>query len=302
MSLSKKKSGAVTEFVHRYKRVLQYWMFDDKTYIKNKFRKVFGYDIDFENPKTLNEKLQCLKLDMSGQIYADITDKIKVRDYIRRVVGDKYLIPLYAVYDSPADIEMSQLPDEPFIVKTNHDCTGGFIVRNKSEVSIDDVRRFCVSNLANNHYYISREVQYKNIERRILVEKLLEDTSGNIPSDFKVNCLNGRAQFIYCSLDREGRDYRKIYDTSWRSMDMKWGGREALAKKFNGPGVPPPAHLAEMIEVSEKISAEFPYLRVDFYDIGDKLYIGELTLCHGAGFDLIEPFEYDRLFGAMLKI
>jgi len=34
----------------------------DETYIKNKFKKKLGYELNLDNPRTFNEKIQWLKL------------------------------------------------------------------------------------------------------------------------------------------------------------------------------------------------------------------------------------------------
>ncbi|ENA3631385.1 hypothetical protein ABGK05_004780, partial [Escherichia coli] len=274
----------------------------DELYIKRKFKKIFGYALDINNPKTMNEKMQWMKLHMHPQEYNIFADKLLVRKYVEEKIGKNILIPIFAVYESEAELNIDSLPDEPFIIKTNHDSSGGIIVRNKSELNIKDAKSFCRFNLNNNHYYISREKHYKHLDRKIIIEKLLLTKSGKIPNDYKINCINGRAEFIYCSIDREGKNYRKIYDRSWCEMDFKWGNKDEFEHKFTGPNIEKPDNLDKMIEYAEILSMGFPYLRIDLYNVDGEIYLGEITIYHGGGFDVIEPKEYDLFFGNKIHL
>lgn len=51
-----------------------------------------------------------------------------------------------------------------------------------------------------------------------------------------------------------------------------------------------------------EIAKLFPYVRVDFYDVDGKLYFGEITLCHGGGFDRFEPQRVDFELGKKINI
>ena len=57
-----------------------------------------------------------------------------------------------------------------------------------------------------------------------------------------------------------------------------------------------------MIEFAKKLSAPFPFVRVDFYDLHDKLYVGEMTFKSGGGFSKFEPVDWDYRFGEMLDL
>jgi len=57
-----------------------------------------------------------------------------------------------------------------------------------------------------------------------------------------------------------------------------------------------------MKEFGNLIARLYKYVRVDFYDVDGKLYFGEITQCHGGGFDQMLPFEYDLKFGEKLML
>ena len=53
-----------------------------------------------------------------------------------------------------------------------------------------------------------------------------------------------------------------------------------------------------MIELAEILGADFPAVRVDFYEVNGKLYFGEITFFDGSGFDKIEPMSMDYELGS----
>ena len=133
---------------------------------------------------------------------------------------------------------------------------------------------------------------------------MLQTKENKIPNDYKLTYFNGKLQFIYCSIDREGINKRNIYSPDWKPMPFSWVD-VASGKKLDsikGPEIPPPPTLKKMIEFGNKISKNFKYVRVDYYDVDGKLYFGEITLCHGAGFDVIYPKNYDLELGNKLII
>jgi hypothetical protein len=50
------------------------------------------------------------------------------------------------------------------------------------------------------------------------------------------------------------------------------------------------------------LSKNIPHLRVDFYQINNKIYFGELTFFHEAGFGLFSPNEWDKILGDWIKL
>lgn len=110
---------------------------DDEKYLKKKFKVIMGKDLDLENPKTFNEKLQWLKLYNRKDEYTIMVDKVAVRDYISKKLGEEYLIPCLGVWDNPNDIDFDKLPDQ-FVLKCNHNSGIGMcICKDKSKLDIE---------------------------------------------------------------------------------------------------------------------------------------------------------------------
>ncbi len=113
----------------------------EKIFIKRTFKKSFGYNLNLENPKTFSEKIQWLKLNDRKPLHTLCADKYAVREYIKEKIGEQYLIPLVYHTDNPSDIIPDNLPDYPFIIKTNHGCGEHIIVKDKSEINYKSVQK-----------------------------------------------------------------------------------------------------------------------------------------------------------------
>lgn len=263
-----------------------------------KFKRTFGREIDLEHPRTLNEKIQWLKLYDHSPFYTTLADKLAVREYWKRF-GEDGLIPLLYKSEDWHLITMDILPDFPCIVKCNTGCGSYQIIRDKSSVDMKELRNKCRLWMVGNYYSRSQEWQYKNVRPCILIERLLLDKNGRIPNDYKLHFINGELQFIYCSIDREGMNYRNIYTPDWQIMDMEWVEKKDHGKPVGDP-IPEPKTFPEMVRIGSEVAKGMRYVRVDFYDVDGKLYYGEITLHHGSGYDTFEPPEWDMFYGEKL--
>ena len=269
---------------------------------KRKFRQTFGRPIDLKNPKTLNEKIQWLKLNERKEYHTRCADKLAVRE-IWKQYGKEGLIPLLYQTDDWRKMSREKLPDIPCVIKCNTGSGCYKIVRDKKKLNDKKLQKECRRWLVLGKYFYAwtQEWQYKNVKPCILVEQLLLDHSEHIPNDYKLHYINGELQFVYCSIDREGQNYRSIYSPKWERIDMEWVNKRKH-KGFGGKDIPCPETFPRMQEIGQKIAQDFKYVRVDFYDVDGKLYYGEITLHHGSGYDTFEPEWYDTYYGSKLKL
>lgn len=292
----------IVKLYEYYKRIF----FTDKSFLEYKFRKFHGYPLNLSKPTSFNEKLQWLKLFDRRPINTILADKYLVRAFIQNEFGEQYLIPIVQIARSSKEITSENLPDYPIIIKGTHNCGANLIVRDKSKLDWKKAKVDFRWWLAFNFFYSSREFQYKNMIPGLIVEKLLLKADGKIPNDYKVNCFNGKVEFIYVSIDREGQNCRKIYNINWEEiefailqMDKVKKGQPLIDKHCQ---VEKPETLPLMIEFAEKIGKQYPYIRVDFYDVDGKLYFGEITHHHGGGFYQFYPREYDAYYGEKMDL
>lgn len=270
----------------------------DKEFLLRVYPLIMDKPFNLENPHTFNEKLQWLKLYDHRPEYTMMVDKYKVRQYIADNFGREYLIPLLGVWDSPDEIDFSMLPEQ-FVLKCNHNSgLGMYICKDKSKLNINKVRKELKKGLKENYYLKCREWPYKEVERKIICEQYMTDQNCNDIIDYKIHNFNGKPQFVLVCSKRFSKEglHEDFYTPDWSRMNVK---------RHNIPttlGIAKPHNLDMMLEMSQRISHNYPFIRTDFYEINGKLYFGEITLYPASGWSKFDPEEYDMIFGNMLTL
>jgi hypothetical protein len=267
----------------------------DKLFLKRLYRKRLDKTLDLKHPKTFNEKLQWLKLYDRKALYTTIADKYAVRHYISEKIGAQYLIPLLYQTEDVNEISAENLPDAPFIIKTNHDSSGGIIIQDTSDTDWKMIRKRLKKLLAKNYYYHAREWQYKHIKPRVIVEKLLTDRNGKTPYEYKLHCFHGKVEYIQVFIDKKIQS--NIYNTKWELQPSFW----TTEKPNIDFELHPPSTLKEMIRIAEILASGFFYLRVDLYNVEERIYFGELTLHDGAGLEVFNE-GIDEKLGSLIHL
>lgn len=279
-------------------------LISDKKAIEIKFKRAFGYKPDLRHPKTLNEKIQWLKLNDRTNLHTMCADKFKVREWVKKKIGDNYLIPLIFETKDVSNLKADNMPDFPVIIKTNHDSSGGIIVKNKNDINWGKIQKHFKNLLKKNYYTKSNEWQYKNIEKRIVVEKLLIDKNGKTPYDYKVHCFNEKAITIQVDIDRSGNHKRNWYSPKWIREPFYWSSLKSNGKRTDPADfeIEKPKCLAKLLELSQILSIGFLYVRIDWYIVNSKIYFGEISFHHDGGLHPILPKEWDLKLGQALKL
>lgn len=297
--------GSVGYFIYRVLNYL-YDSFErrggDVATTKRKYRKLYGIELDLQNPRTLNEKILWLKLYDRRPIHTICADKFTVRSFIKERFGEDLLIPLLYETTDWRTISEGTIPSIPCVVKASHSQGDMLIIRDKSAVDVKRLRYDCRIWLCRNLWRETQEWQYKGCQPRIIIEKLLVDSNGRIPNDYKLHFFNGQLEFVYCSVGRETVNKRNIYDSEWRPLFFSWVEPEKDAASIRGEEIDPPASFERMKAIGAEIAKSFDYVRVDFYDVEGHLYFGEITFHHGSGFDIIKPEKYDKYYGEKLVL
>ncbi|MCI8972006.1 MAG: glycosyl transferase [Lachnospiraceae bacterium] len=268
----------------------------DELYLKLVYRIRTGGKLNLKNPQTFNEKLQWLKLHKRNDLYSIMVDKYRVRKYVADKIGKEYLIPLLGVYNNADDIDTKELPKE-FVIKCTHD-SGSVVLCKEGQGLTLEIRKKMNRALKRKYYYASREYPYKNVKPRIIVEQMMYNHDKDGLVDYKIHCFHGKARLILVCLDRDSSDGVKkvFYDEAWNKLDLK------RPNTSNECHVERPKKLNEMIALAEELSKDIPFVRVDFYEINEKLYFGEMTFFPGGGMTPFEPREYDALLGSLINL
>ena len=226
-----------------------------------------------------------------------MVDKYVVKEYISNVLGSDYVIPLLGVWDKAADIEWDKLPNQ-FVIKATH-CGGGgavFICKDKNSFDKEKVsKRLQVLLDKIDMYGRNGEWAYKGIPHRIIAEKYMEDTNGQL-NDYKILCFNGDPQIVIVDADRYIKHKRNFYDRQWNIIPI-----ESDCEPI-GESVMKPDNLEDMLEIARKLSKDIPFVRVDLYNVKGAIYFGELTFYPWGGFISFKPDKYNDELGALIQL
>ena len=264
------------------------------------YRIKFGKPLDLKNPKTLNDKILWLKFNTykNNPVIKQCADKYAVREYIEKLGEGELLNELIGCYEKVDDIPWSMLPDR-FALKLNTGCACNIICTDKRDLDIEETKRILRKWLKANYWLEYSEMQYKGVKKRILIEKFLGDDEGNLPLDYKFYCFNGESKYVMVCTDREIGKTAKFY-----YFDKKWNMMPYTQDALDNPHtvIPKPEMIDEAFECAERLSKGFPFVRVDLYIVGKKIYFGELTFTPSAGMDEERLKTTDLILGEMLKL
>lgn len=234
---------------------------------------------NFKNPKTFSEKI-FYRMINPRPIFSLMADKYAVREYIRSAVGEEYLVPLIFHGPELTDVEFNKLPKR-FVMKANHSAGDVLLVTDKDKYDCASLNKISRQWLERDFSIRAREKHYASINRKIIIEEMLGD-GVNPPDDYKVNIFRspeGEEPFVFIQhmWGRGGDLSQVLYDKNWNVLPFQ--------RMSELPDVKPPApgNITEMLDVATALLNNLSYLRVDFYSIDGKLYVGELTITPGAG-------------------
>ena len=270
----------------------------DKIMLSLQYYIKMGKKCNFRKPNTWTEKLQLYKMYYRNPLLGTCVDKYEVRGYVEQKGLANNLVKLYGVYSNAKDIDFDTLPDS-FILKTT-DGGGGnnvIIVNDKTALDTDSLRRKLNSWINIKDINAGREWAYTQIKKsQIIAEELL--INDNCPEagieDFKILCFHGEPKYIIIDKDRYIDHKRNFYDIDWNRVDVTTDHAQ-----FDTP-YPKPENLTTMLEIAKIMSKDFPFVRVDLYNVNGDIYFGELTFYPWSGYVAFTPKEFDEHLGSLL--
>ena len=286
------------EYLTYQAKVIRTKFVSDQSYLTKRFIEKLGYQPNFNQPKSFNEKVTARMIFERNPLHTKLADKFAVRELISDKIGDSYFVPLLGVYKKFEEIDFDQLP-EKFVLKCNHDSGSAIVCHDKSQFDIQKAQTKINHHLKMNMYFRKREWHYKDICPLILVEQFV-DLCSDMESQLRlttcrVHCFEGEPVYIEVDVqDAEGVEYSNIYDQSWVLQPFK------VDLKENAPMCPkPPKTLAKMMELSKQLCFKYGYTRIDFLLTHDDIFFSEITLTPNAGRMVITPIEWDLKLGAL---
>ncbi len=267
------------------------------TYVKLQYKYITHHKLNLKDPKRYTEKLQHLRLYEypNNDLVSKCASRVGVREYIKELGLDEYLIPCLGIYDNFDDINFAELPNQ-FVMKCSHACAFNMIVKDKSTLNINEARKKFNKWLKTNYGKKTIELHYAKIKPQIIIEKYIGGLE--LPLEYKIHVFNGKAKNLYVVSGR-GKDIRyNNYYIDWTPFD---GSQFNGWKKTDYP-LNKPENFDEMIKLAETLAKPFPFVRVDLYNIDGKIYFGEMTFTPAKGTLILDDDSADFEMGEWLKI
>ena len=266
--------------------------------LKETFKKRVGYDLDLENPKSFNEKIMWFKLYYQDPLMTKCCDKFAVKEYVDKTIGPGHVVPTIAAWDNPDEIDFDALPEQ-FVLKVNWSSGYNIIVKDKAKLDQEKTKRQLKRWMSpdRNSYFQFFNWGYKHMKPVVYAEEYIEQVDGQV-YDYKFHVFNGKTEVVLIATDRDKGIQLSFdfFDREFNHLPFTRGGVNAdiLPEK--------PKHYDEMLELAEKLAKPFPFVRVDFYEIGDRVLLGEMTFYPGGGLLAFDPVEWDYRLGDMFAL
>lgn len=268
-------------------------------------------------PRTFRQKVRYKLLRDHRQLVVTFADKAAVRDHVAATIGEGYLPEVYAVLDDAAGLATLELPDA-YVVKPTHGSGAAVVVSASapadarlpeddgswtySHVRADAADRSRLVTLGagwQRQLYgqgPNREWVYGMVPRRVIVEELLEAPGGGIPDDVKLFVFHGRCHWIQVDSGRFGRRTQDFFTPDWRHLPLSGG------PPWADPEPSAPERLQEMVQLAERLGDGTDFVRVDLYDLGDRIVFGELTSFPAGGDSPFHPESFNARFGRVWTV
>ena len=266
-----------------------------------------GYSFDIRKPELFTEKIQWYKFFYERDDFAQIVDKVLFKQYVVDKLGPGYTIPMYGAYKDIQSLEKAwneNLPD-CFVLKANLQSEGKNIkiVKNKNNIDFSLIRNELESWLkVENTLMNSCDRNFYTSTPMILAEEYVSNFENQL-YDYKFFCFDGQPFCMYVATEHFDRANTNasiypimFYDLNWNKIDVLYGNHP------NNADVPKPAHFEEMIRIAKQLSFGFPFVRVDYFDTDEKLFLAEMTFNPGGGFSPYKPVSFNKLLGNKFKL
>jgi hypothetical protein len=231
---------------------------------------------DLDRAPRFTEMVQRRKLYDRDPRQTELMDKVAAKALAGRVLGAGWMVP--------TAWQGTRLPRQapfafPAIIKARHGCNQyRALRRTPTAAQWGGLRALGDRWMRQPYGFWLDEWAYRDTQRGLLAEPLLDAGTGRLPVDYKIYVFGGRATHVQVHLERGAKHRWILHDRAWSQL-------------VKAPDAPlPPRSLAAMLDAAEALAAGQEFLRVDFYEVGGAPLFGEFCLYPGSGLD---PFAAD---------
>lgn len=253
---------------------------DREEAVRLHYQHICKQKLPLDNPTTLTEWIQWLKLYGDTSAWTELSDKYSVRQYVTDCGFADHLNELYAVYDDPSEIAWEGLPNS-FILKPNNGCHSNIVIPDKRQADREAVISRLRQSMREPFGLTTAEFHYLGIKPKVTAEKLLlqpENTHGLI--DYKLYCIGGQVRSILtCEPTQGPKPVKTLLSPDWQ-VQTAYNPREVRAEEV----LPRPTILPELLAAAETLAKPFPLVRIDYYIIDNKPIFGEMTFTPAGGY------------------
>lgn len=265
-----------------------------KLYTRHRYRKIMGRELNTKNPITYTEKIFCFIMYNKNPIFTRCADKIAVRDYLREKLpnANSLFTHWYFTTDDIDSISKDSLPKQ-FVLKSNHASGQVMLCVDKESFDLEKAKKILIQWMKSNHYYAFGEQHYKNIKPQIICEELL--TTDIV--DYRIFCMGGKPVFTRVTKhDKRAKLGYAVgtYDIEWNPLDLLAIHDDVELKTDK------PKRYEEMLSIATVIAKDFDFVRVDLYEVDDKIYFAELTFTPNGGMYHFRNMEWDLKLGELI--
>ena len=269
-------------------------------YYKQRIKMLKKHKIKYNESKliTFQDKLNYLIIHESPEYKTNLVDKIKIHEYSKKILGKDICVPIIKIYDNSNDINLSELPNK-FILKLNHGSGMNIICKDKKK--FDFVKAKIKLNKWKNFNYglFNSEFQYFNVKRKIFAAPYLCDKI----IDYEFYCFNGKPKFVRVHkplFEKNHTILHNYYDLNWKLTDIESG----LKGYFRIPEIKikKPKNFNLMLYYSKKLSKKFIFVRIDFYEVNNIVYLSEMTFSPSNTLMKFKNINQSKYLGSLIDI
>lgn len=271
--------------------------YSKKKFISDLYQQQLSKPVNLSSPTSFTEKQNALKLNKKSlKQYHKYADKRLVESYVINKIGPEYIIPKYFCVKKLTISDLKKLPNQ-FVLKTTNGSGTNYIVEDKHKENLQKIAQY-INQLSRLKYgYLWGEFYYNKIKPSILAEKLLLDKKGNIPDDLKCFCFIDNAgtkrKVLYQERVIGDERHRIMFDEHWQPVNYSINNFGKL-----NISIEKPKNHKKIIEIINKLSENFNFVRVDLLLLDDKIYFGELTFIPTAGYIQFADEQTNKLWGS----